>query len=177
LNSKSSLGSYTYAATRQGTCSTGTNSAIKHAVSAAGSNSYAYDCNGNMVTRTISGSTYNLSYDQENCILRCLLTGVSGAATATFTYNADGARVKSVAGGTTTYFVNEMVEWTGSTSTMKQYFSLGGRKIAMRTGAGGTLNWLIGDHLGSTVATANASGGSTGTQLYRAWGEVRPGPG
>jgi hypothetical protein len=36
----------------------------------------------------------------------------------------------------------------------------------MRTGTGGTLNWLIGDHLGST-----------GTQLYRAWGEVRPGPG
>jgi RHS repeat-associated protein len=49
--------------------------------------------------------------------------------------------------------------------------------VSARVSTSGTLNWPIGDHLGSTVVTANASGGSTGTQLYRAWGEVRPGPG
>jgi RHS repeat-associated protein len=172
LNSKSSLGSYTYSATRQGTCSTGTSSTIKHAVSAAGSNSYQYDCNGNMITRVVGGQTYNLSYDTEN-----RMTGVSGAATANFAYDVNGARVKSVVNGTTTYFVGEMLEWTGSTNTMKLYYSLGGKKIAMRTGAGGTLNWMIGDHLGSTTVTADAGGSSPTVQLYRAWGEVRTGTG
>jgi hypothetical protein len=36
------------------------------------------------VTRTIGGSTYNLTYNAEN-----RLTGVSGAATASFVYDGD----------------------------------------------------------------------------------------
>jgi YD repeat-containing protein len=42
-----------------------------------------------MTQRVISGSTYNLTYDAENH-----LTGVSGAATATFVYDGEGNRVK-----------------------------------------------------------------------------------
>jgi YD repeat-containing protein len=46
----------------QVTCPAGTRT-IPHAVSAMGSNSYDYDCNGNQATRVVNGQTFNLSYD------------------------------------------------------------------------------------------------------------------
>ena len=61
-----------------------------------------------MTTRTVSGSTYTLGYDYEN-----RLTSVSGAATATFTYDGDGNRVKSIVGATTSYFVGSHYESSG----------------------------------------------------------------
>jgi YD repeat-containing protein len=56
-----------------------------------GKSIYQDDANGNMITRIVGGQTYNLSYDPEN-----RLVGVSGATTATFTYDGDG--VKAMAG-------------------------------------------------------------------------------
>jgi hypothetical protein len=73
---------YQYAASV--TCAAGPRT-IAHAVSSAGSNSYSYDCNGNMIQRNIGGSLYNLTYDAEN-----RLTGVSGATAATFVYRCNG---------------------------------------------------------------------------------------
>ena len=70
---------------------------IPHAASAAGTNSFSYDCNGNMTSRNIGGQNYTLTYDAEN-----RLTAVSGATTATFVYDGDGNRVKGTAGGVTT---------------------------------------------------------------------------
>ncbi|MDZ7296244.1 MAG: hypothetical protein ONB14_12595, partial [candidate division KSB1 bacterium] len=49
---------------------------------------YGYDANGNMTSRWINGTSYTLTYNEEN-----RLTGVSGAATASFVYDADGKRV------------------------------------------------------------------------------------
>ncbi|MCU0485876.1 MAG: hypothetical protein MUC85_07150, partial [Anaerolineales bacterium] len=89
---------------------------------------------------------------------------------ASFTYDGDGTRVKSVVGTTTTVFIGEYLEWTGSTSTMKLHYYAGGRRIAMRSA--GTLLWLTGDHLGSSTVTADACGGSATTQLYKAWGKT-----
>ena len=77
--------SYTYSAS---VACTGGNRTIPHTVSAAGGNSYAYDCNGNMTQRVVGGA-YNLAYDAEN-----RLTTVSGGTTASFDYDGDGKRVK-----------------------------------------------------------------------------------
>jgi RHS repeat-associated protein len=74
---------------------------------------------------------------------------------------------------TTTVFIGEYLEWTGSTSTMKLHYYAGGRRIALRSA--GALLWLVGDHLGSTTVTADAGGGSATMQLYKAWGEIRTG--
>jgi hypothetical protein len=47
----------------------------KHAVTAlSNGNSYAYDANGNMTTRLVSGQMFNLAYDPENRMVQ-----VSGA--------------------------------------------------------------------------------------------------
>jgi len=52
----------------------------KHAVtSLSNGNSYGYDANGNMTSRTVSGQSYTLGYDAEN-----QMTSVSGALSASY---------------------------------------------------------------------------------------------
>ncbi|MCL6540557.1 MAG: RHS repeat protein, partial [Roseiflexus sp.] len=48
----------------------------------SGGHSYAYDANGNMVSRTTGGQSFTLTYDAEN-----RLVSVSGAVIATFVYD------------------------------------------------------------------------------------------
>jgi RHS repeat-associated protein len=121
-----------------------------------------------MVTRSYGGTTYTLTYDAENH-----MTGMTGGGvSASFVYDGDGNRVKATIGTTTTY-VGNYFEWTGSTSTMKKYYYSGGIRVAMRTGTNNPL-WLLGDHLGSTSTVANFDGGSVQSQqLYKPWGEKR----
>jgi hypothetical protein len=162
----------TYNAQTQGTCVGGSRT-IAHAVSssASPSTSYTYDCNGNMTGRTVGGVSYTLSYDAEN-----RMTGVSGGATASFVYDGDGDRVKATVNGSIVVYIGAYFEWSGSASTMISYYSAGGvpsnegRRVAIRTGT--TLQWLIGDHLGSTTVATDSSGVSTGTITYKPWGET-----
>ena len=92
---------------------------------------------------------------------------------ASFNYDGDGKRVKSVettsVGTTTTYFVGGHYELTGAEST--KYYFAGSTRIAMRKG--NTLYYLLGDHLGSTSIVTDASGNKVSEMRYKAWGEVR----
>ena len=86
--------------------------------------------NREITRRDPSGApVYNFQYDAES-----RLTAVSGSATASFVFDGDGNRVKSTAGGVTTVHIGAYFEWTGSTSTMKTYYSAGGARVAVRTG-------------------------------------------
>ncbi len=141
--------------------------AHKHAVTHLGGvQKFWYDANGNMITRITIQGTYNLTYDQEN-----RLTGVSGAATATFVYDGDGNRVKGTVGTATTTYIGSHFEWTGSTTTMKKYYYADATRVAMREGS--TLYYLLGDHLGSTAITLTNTGGLTSEVRYKAFGEDR----
>ena len=92
-------------------------------------------------------------------------------------YNRDGMRVKSVmdtsAGTETTYFVGAhyQVVDNGTSQTILKYYYAGSQQIAMRTN--GTLNYLLGDHLGSTSLVTDATGVVISEMRYNAWGEVR----
>jgi RHS repeat-associated protein len=154
--------SYSYAAQSSSCPAGGLTKA--HAVTTAGSNTYCYDQNGNMVKRTLGSNVYTLTYDAEN-----RLTGVSGAATATFVYDGDGNRVKGTVGGVTTTYIGNYYEWSGSTAT--SYYYAGSVRVAMRQG--GTLSYLFADQLGSTSVVASSSGGKTAEVRYKAWGEDR----
>ena len=116
-----------------------------HAAVTAGS-SYCYDQNGSMRRRTVGGSTYTLTYDAEN-----RLVSISGAATASFAYDADGNRIKSVLNGETITYVGSLYEKkvVGSTTTHTKYYTFGGRRIAVRVA--GILSWLLSDHLGLSL--------------------------
>ncbi len=97
------------------------------------------------------------------------------AISATFVYDGDGNRVKSViVGGATTYYVGNYYEVTGSTIT--KYYYAGSQRIAMRTCTGGTCSaptYLLSDQLGSTSLTLDSSGNVLSELRYKAWGEVR----
>jgi len=146
-------------------CSAG-NRPIPHAASAFGGSTYSYDCNGNMSGRTVSGAASTLTYNAEN-----RLTGIAGANTASFIYDGDGNRVKSVVGGATMVTIGDYFEWTGSASTVKSYYYAGGARVAVRTGS--SLNWILTDHLGSTSVVTDANGTLHSKQLYKPWGETR----
>jgi hypothetical protein len=94
-------------------------------------------------------------------------------ANAEFTYDGDGKRVKSVMTMTTavntTYFVGTHYEVTGSEIT--KYYYAGSQRIAMRKD--GVLNFIIGDHPGSTSLVTDANGSVVSEMRYKAWGEVR----
>ena len=94
ITSRSDVGSYTYHASK------------KHAVVAAGSNSYSYDANGNLTTRNGSSITWTSA----NLPATLNAAGYS----ATFSYAPDRARwrqVSTYAGGNeTTIYVGGMLE-------------------------------------------------------------------
>ena len=122
-----------------------------------------YDANGNLTSRTTGGQSFTLTYDAEN-----RLVGVSGAATASFVYDGDGRRVKGTVNGVTSYYVGDQYEVSGG--VVKKYYSAGGRRIALRSG--GTLAWLLGDHLGGTAVTVSGTA-ETGEVRYgsnSSWG-------
>ena len=92
---------------------------------------------------------------------------------AHFDYDGDGKRVKSIINGTTTtFFIGNYYERLGvSTASITKYYYAGSQRIAMRTN--GTLQFLIGDHLGSTSLVTDAAGEHPIETRYKAWGEVR----
>jgi len=91
----------------------------------------------------------------------------------TFVYDGDGRRVKSTINGVTTYFVGGYYEKvvTATTSTVNKYYYAGAQRIAMRSG--GTLYFLLGDHLGSTSLTVDSAGYLTSEMRYTPWGDTR----
>jgi RHS repeat-associated protein len=124
-----------------------------------------YDANGNMTLRLKDGARYFLAYDAES-----RLTSVSGTVSASFVYNGDGQRVTATIGtAAITTYIGGYFEWQGGVG--KSYYFAGAQRIAMRTGAG--LEFLLGDHLGSTSVTALASGAFDTETRYYPWGGVR----
>jgi RHS repeat-associated protein len=128
-----------------------------------------YDANGNMTLRTVDGKTYTLIYEVESLLVQ-IKRGSN--IQATYTYDGDGNRVKTLVGSTTTTYVGNYLEWTGSTTTMKKYYYAGGQRVAMRQGSS-TLYFLLTDHLGSTAVTATSSGGFSAEMRYYPWGGTR----
>jgi RHS repeat-associated protein len=125
-----------------------------------------YDLNGNMTLRVLDGARYFLAYDAEN-----RLTGVSGSASATFVYDGDGRRIKSAIGTAATIYIGSYFEYRGGWGSTVSYYYAGGQRVAMRSG--GTVEFLMGDHLGSTSLTVDSSGGNPRELRYNPWGEVR----
>ena len=98
-------------------------------------------------------------------------------ASATYTYDGDDNLVMSVVNGITTYYAasSYVVEVDGETTTVKKAYMAGSTSIAVRTivGEENTLNWVLGDHLGSASVTTTADGTWFSELRYSAFGETR----
>jgi RHS repeat-associated protein len=148
-----------------------------HAVATYRGNSYSYDAVGNMTGRVVSGVTYTLTYNAENRLTQV----VSGTLTASYTYDGDGNRVRSVitAGSqvTETHYVGQHYEKTVGSGDTKYYF-IAGQLVAFERSSGYGVDWgrrfVFRDHLGSTNVIIN---GSSGLLLWRdrylPFGDVR----
>jgi RHS repeat-associated protein len=101
--------------------------------------------------------------------LKVLAMPALDTVSSTFMYDGDGNRVAQTVNGVTTYFVGNYYEKKGTTVT--KYYFAGATRLAVRTN--GTLSYLLGDHLGSSSVTTNASGVKTASALYKAFGETR----
>jgi RHS repeat-associated protein len=69
-----------------------------------------------------------------------------------------------------------VVETNGTTTTVKKTYYAGSTSLAVRTivnGTQNTLNWTLGDHLGSSSVTTTANGTWYSELRYSAFGETR----
>ena len=143
--------------------------AHKHAVTHVGGTTasyqkYWYDANGNATRRINGNQDVTLTYDAEN-----RLTAMSGGVTASYVYDGDGNRVKETISGITRVFVGNTYEIDNG--TVKKYYDAGSVRVAENSG--GTLYYLLTDHLGSTALTLDSGGNRTTELRYYPYGAVR----
>ena len=88
---------------------------------------------------------------------------------ASFAYDGDGKRVRGTINGVSTNYVGTYYEETATVAT--KYYYAGAQRVAMRTA--GVVFYLLGDQVGSTSISTDASGTLLSELRYKAWGEVR----
>ena len=136
-----------------------------HAVTTAGSHSYSYDANGNM----IEGKNKLMSYDSEN---RLIELNESGVITTTFVYDGDGGRVKKLRddGSTTqeTIYIGSLYEITDR--AIKKHIFAGSNKVA--TIEPEHTYYTHSDHLGSSNIMTDETGSKVSQTEYQPYGQV-----
>jgi RHS repeat-associated protein len=150
---------YTYPAS-------GASSVRPHTPSQVGATAYSYDGNGNLLND--GGRAYTWNADN----LPTQITHVSG--NETYSYDADGERVKKVKGSTTTVYLEGLWEEVAG-GAVKVYYPFSGQVVAVRDTGSGVVTYLHGDHLGSVSVATNQSQGIANQQEYDPWGKVRSG--
>jgi RHS repeat-associated protein len=127
----------------------------------------------------VDGLTYNLAYDEENRIESVTLpvqADILASQTWTFEYDGNGTRIRQgnpdgsqlllLNGGR--YHVEIAADTTVSTT---RYYSIAGQRPAMRNNDG-SINYLLGDHLGSVSTVVDASGEIVSQSRYLPFGEL-----
>ena len=121
---------------------------------------YSYDANGNLtqdLNKGISSITYNLL----NLPQTLTISNSLGSATNSYTYAADGRKLKAVIGSKTTDYCNNMIYENG---VLKRILVDGGYI------EGGAYYFYLTDHLGNNRVVADASGNIKQTNHYYPFG-------
>lgn len=141
--------------------------------SAAGTTSFTYDNNANLIT----DGTWTYTYDIENRLVKA----VAGGITTNLTYDPAGRlfQVDQGSSGTTTKFIYDgdamVLEYNGSNVVANRYVhgSNAAADDPLIWYAGSDLSaahWLHADHLGSIVAITNGSGVNSTINSYDEYG-------
>jgi hypothetical protein len=132
---------------------------------------FNYDANGLISGRSVAGVAQEIVYDQDN---RPSQVKVGGVSVYTFAYDDDGVRRKRTAATATVHYVGGFEKEVTSGVVTKHYaapFGKQSRPVAFAKG--GMLSYLGTDHLGSTIAVANAAFAAIDQMRYKPYGEDR----
>lgn len=127
---------------------------------------YTYDPNGNLT----GDGTKTYEWDAEN-----RLTAVKQGSTtlASFAYDGNGRRSSKTAGGVTTSYVHDglqFLEERPSAGSTRRYVYGPGIDQALAQVIAGVTTYNVADHLGSIVRTTDSLGSPTFTREYDPWG-------
>lgn len=151
--------SYTYPAA-------GPSAVRPHAPTAVGSDAYAYDANGNLITTQHPTRTYG--WDVEN-----RLTSLSGDVARGFSYDGDGTmREQSTSGSATIRIPFDDYRIDVASGNPLLFYRFLGRTVAW-VDSTGTLRYTLADHLQSTEAEVSATGAQTAQRRYFPFGGDR----
>ena len=139
-------------------------------ISQAGSASYTFDAHGQTTAKTDTSGTTNYSWDA-----RGRLTGVNlpGSQTVNYAFDALGRRASRSYQGNTTSFVYDGADVVADkvgANVAVDYLNGAGTDEKLRQGAVGNGLYFLTDHLGSTSALTNASGGVVEQLQYEPFG-------
>lgn len=135
-----------------------------------GAASYVYDLEGQTTNKSDAQGLAAYNWDARGRLTSVVLPG---GQTISYSYDARGRRKSRMADSVTTSFLHDgldVVRDTASSGGVIDY--LNGQRIDQKlrqTGSGGPYYFLH-DHLNSTVAVTNASGGIAGQIAYEAYG-------
>jgi RHS repeat-associated protein len=139
-----------------------------------GVGAYAWDANGNLVSRGTPGGTVTYGYDAEN-----RLVSINGGGFAEqYAYDADGNRVQAItAAGTANYLVDELnptgysqvLEERNAGGTLQSSYVFGNELVGLTAGANTRVP--LGDGKGSVLALADGGASITDTYQYDAFGK------
>ncbi|MEK6815128.1 MAG: RHS repeat-associated core domain-containing protein, partial [Nitrospirota bacterium] len=148
-------------------------SSVADSLDPAKSVSYAYDANGNQISKTSAGATTELSYDARNRLSRVTR---GGSLLASFAYDAEGRRrEKTGLTGRLKYVYDGdsvLLETDELGSTVARYASGPGRLHSIEHIGEGRLYYHQ-DALGSTVNLTTSAGTIQATYRLDAWGSLR----
>jgi RHS repeat-associated protein len=150
-----------------------TGSARPHAPTAVGSDTYTWDANGNLDTRTVDGTTTDLDFDHEHN----LASATNPDGTSTYIYDPGGQRLyQNTPDGSTLYLDgHEITATPGATPTVTatRLYTFAGQLVATRTGPGGA-DYTVTDHQGSVQATIDTAGTTlNAVRAYTPYGQPR----
>ena len=165
VTSKSGVGSYVYGDANR-----------RHAVTMAGTETLAYDANGNAVARNglpQQWTSFNLPASLQNTTYQ-----------SQFAYGPDHQRWRQVAtyqnGVETTHYVGGMLEKEATTSTGRTYWrhyvpTPGGATVVVSRNSDGTATttYVLTDHLGSSETLVSSGGGLQVRESFAAFGSRR----
>jgi RHS repeat-associated protein len=123
---------------------------------------YTYDVNGNVLTDTRNQIT-NISYN----LLNLPQTVTRTPGNMTYTYDAEGEKLKKVSGGITREYIDG-IEYNNG--TLEFVATEEGRAIPV--GAAYSYEYYLKDHLGNTRAGIKQDGSITQVQDYYAYGLI-----
>ncbi len=128
-------------------------------LSSAGSTTYTYDANGNMLTKN-DGFSWAFTYDYDNRLTKVVRAGSTVLQNA---YDGDGKRIKKTEGNpivSTYQGLNVLYEKDLTTGVVTKRFYANGLQVAKMVGS--TISYLHEDHIGSIRFVSS----STGSQVF-----------